>query len=156
VATEIKEKFDSEAAFTLSLGGLASSTSGVGQQSTVVDNTTTRYSKLLIFAKIRVGTSPSANRTIRLFLIRDDKNGTNYRTDGAGASDAGLTIVNAQPIAVVYVDSSTSDKDYYFDCMVENPGPGFGVAVVHDTGVNLNSTGSNHYVRYIGVNPEVQ
>lgn len=156
MAAEIKEKFDTEGSFTITLASLASSTSGAGRQSTIVDNTATRYSKLLIFAKIRVGTGPTANRTIRLFLIRDDNNGSNYRTDGAGASDAALTIVNAQPIAVIYVDATTSDKDYYFDCVVENPGPKFGIAVVHDTGVNLNSTGSNHYVRYIGVNPEVQ
>ena len=156
MAAEIKEKFDTEGSFTITLASLASSTSGAGRQSTIVDNTTTRYSKLLIFAKVRAGTSPTANRTIRLFLIRDDNNGTNHRTDGAGASDAALTILNAQPIAVIYVDATTSDKDYYLDCVVENPGPKFGIAVVHDTGVNLNSTGSNHYVRYIGVTPEVQ
>ena len=153
---EIKEKFATGAALTITIASLASSTTGVGQQSDVVDNTTNRFGKILLYARIRVGTTPTANRTIRFYLIRVDDNGTPHRTDGAGASDAAFTVKNAIPIGTIFVDVTTSNLDYYGEFVINDPGPKWAIAIVHDTGVNLNSTGSNHWIRYIGVNPEVQ
>ena len=40
--------------------------------------------------------------------------------------------------------------------VIENPGPRWGIGIVHDTGVNLDSTGGNHYLYWVGVYPEVQ
>lgn len=156
MANEIKELFSSSAALTITIASLASSTTGVGRQSTIVDNTTTRYQKILLYCLITTGTTPTANRTIRFYLIRDDNNGTNYRSDGAGASDAAFTVKMAQPIGSLFVDVATSNLGYYGDFVIENPGPKWGIAIVHDSAVNLNSTAGNHYIRYVGVNPEVQ
>ena len=156
MANEIKELYGSSTALTITIASLASSTTGVGRQSTIVDNTSTRYQKIILYCMITTGTTPTANRSIRFYLIRDDNDSTNYRTDGAGASDAALTVKMAQPIGSLYIDAATSNLAYYGDFVIENPGPKWGVAIVHDTAVNLNATGGNHYIRYVGVNPEVQ
>lgn len=156
MANEIKELFGSSTALTITIASLASSTVGVGRQSTIVDNTTARYQKILLYCLCTMGTTPTANRTVRYYLIRDDNNGSNYRSDNAGASDAGFTVKMAQPIGSLYIDVATSNLGYYGDFVIENPGPKWGIAIVHDAVAALNSTGSNHYIRYVGVNPEVQ
>lgn len=157
MANEIKSKYSTSAALTITLASLASSTASVGRQSTLIDNTTNRFQKVVIYAKIKLGTSPTADRNVTFYLIRTDNDGTEHRTDGAGTTDAALTVKNAQPIGSLYVGNSPATGDVLLgEFVVEDPGPEWGVAVVHDTGVNLDSTGSNHWVRYIGINPEVQ
>lgn len=157
MANEIKDKFASSAALTITLASLASSSSGAGRQSDIVDNTTNRYQAVLIYIKIKLGTSPTGSKGVYVYLIRDDNNGTNHRSDGAGASDAALTVQNAQLIGVMADKASPATGDVlYGEFLVERPGPKWGIAIVHDTGVNLDSTGGNHWARYVGLNPEVQ
>ena len=155
-ASEIKDKFSSSASLTLTPASLASSTAGVGRQSTMVDNSTTRYGRITLYVKITVGTTPTAARSIRIYFLRGDQNGTPHRTDGAGTSDAGLTVKNATLVGALYVDVATSDLPYYGEFVVDAPGPEWGVCIVHDTGVNLNATGGNHWVNWVGSNPENQ
>jgi hypothetical protein len=152
--TEIKDKFGSSTALTITLASLGNTSA---RQSTVVDNTTDRFSRVIIFAKIKQGTSPTGNRTVTAYLIRDDNHGTNHRTDGAGASDAAITILNASLIGVMNNKSSPSTGDVlYGEFIIDNPGPKWAIAIQNDTGVNLDGTGSNHWVRYVGINPEAQ
>lgn len=157
MANEIKDKFAASTALTITLASLASSTAGVGRQSDIVDNTTNRYQSVLLFVKIKLGTTPTGNKGAYVYLIRDDNNGTNHRSDGAGATDAAITILNAQLVGVLINKSSPSTGDVlYGEFLVDRPGPKWGVAVVHDTVAAFDSTGSNHWVRYVGMNPEVQ
>lgn len=58
---EIKELFDASTALTISLGGLASSTVGAGRQSDIVDNTVNRYQDVLLFVKLKQGTTPTGS-----------------------------------------------------------------------------------------------
>lgn len=158
MANEIKAKFSgtppASTAMTISLGSLASSTAGVGRQTTIVDNTTARYQAVEVFVKITQGTSPTGNKFVYVYGIRSD--GT-LRSDGAGASDAGLTVLSAELIGVMPNKSSPSTGDVLIGSFIfENPGPEWGIAIVHDTVAALNSTGGNHSVSYIGINPEVQ
>jgi hypothetical protein len=152
--TEIKEKYSTSTALTITLGGLGN---GIARQSTIIDNTSDRYSRVIVYAKIKQGTSPSSNRTVTAYLIRDDNHGTNHRTDGAGASDATITILNATLIGVLNNKASAVTGDLlYGEFIIDNPGPKWGIAIQNDTGVALDSTGSNHWVRYLGINPEAQ
>ncbi|HEY1170225.1 MAG TPA: hypothetical protein VGH19_02540 [Verrucomicrobiae bacterium] len=152
--TEIKDKFGSSTAFTITLANLAT---GVAKQSTIVDNTTDRFTRVIVYAKIKQGSTPTGNRTVTAYLIRDDNHGTNHRTDGAGASDATITIQNAQLIGVMNNKSSPTAGDVlYGEFVIDNPGPKWGIAIQNDTGANLDNTGSNHWVRYLGINPEAQ
>lgn len=154
MANNIETEFGTATAFTITIASLASSTAGVGRQSTMIDNTTSRYSRLLVYVKFKQGTSPTGNRTVQVFLVRGD--GTR-RSDAAGASDAAITILNSQPIMTLSNKSSPSTGDVLEGwCVVDDPGPEFGIAIVHDTGVNADSTGGNHSAYYVGMNPEVQ
>lgn len=152
MANEIKSKFGTPTAMTITLASLATSTAGVGRQSTMIDNSSVRASRLLIHAKVTTGTSPTASKAIYVYILRSD---ATRRTDGAGASDAGLTVVTAQLIGVMPT-SSASDTAYQGTFIVDEPGPEWGIAIVHDTAVNLNSTGGNHAVYYTAITPEVQ
>jgi len=152
---EITQRFDASAAATITLASLASSTVGVGRQGTLVDNTGNKYGSLLIHAKITNGTSPTANSIVALYLIRSDNDGTEHRDDGAGTSDAGLTVLNAQLIGTLR-SSGTSDSAMLGTFVVHDPGPEWTIAVVNSTGVALHATGGNHWIRYTGLNPDIQ
>ena len=156
MASEILAKFGSPAALTITLASLATSTTGVGRQSTLVDNTSTKYQKIHLWGKITTGTSPTASKGIYIYLIKADKaSSADLITDGAGASDAALTVVCAQQVCGAPT-SSTSNVAYTFDFVIHNPGPCWGIAVVHDTAVNLHATGGNHAFYWLGENPEAQ
>lgn len=154
MANEIKELFGSPAALDIDLGGLASSTAGAGKQATIVDNTTTRFRLLLIHASIKLGTSPTGNKAVTMYLVRSD--GTR-RSDGAGASKASLTVKNAQVIGVLSTGTSPATGDVLQDWfVVENPGREWTVAIVHDSVAALDATNGNHAIYWYGANPEVQ
>lgn len=159
-ANEIMDKFGSSTAMTITLASLASSTSGVGRQSTLIDNTTVRASEAIVYVKITVGTTPTANKPIYVYLLRgDDPASSNFRDDGAGASDAGLTIINAQLLGTIMCTAATSDVAYrgaFSTRGLGALGKEWGIAIVHETAVNLNATAGNHFVRYVTVNPDVQ
>ncbi|HVY71465.1 MAG TPA: hypothetical protein VHH73_16150 [Verrucomicrobiae bacterium] len=158
MANEIKDKFSASAALNITLASLASSTSGVGRQSDLVDNTTSRYQRLLLYVKLKQGTSPTGSTACYIYLIRSDADGTSpHYTDGAGASDAAITILNAQLVGVLANTASPATGDVlYGEFVVDLPGPKWAIAVVNSTGAALNSTGSNSWARYVGVDPEVQ
>lgn len=157
MANEINDKFGASTAFTITLASLATSTTGVGRQTTLIDNTTVRAGRALVFAKIKLGTSPTGNNQVDLYLVRGDGNATPHRTDGAGASDAALTVLNAPLIGSLMDKASPATGDVlYGEFLVEGLGPEWGIAVVHNTGVNLDSTEANHWVRYVTITDEVQ
>lgn len=154
MANEIREKFSASAGFTITLASLASSTSGAGRQSTLVDNSTTRYTKIVVYVKVKQGSSPTGNRGVYVYGIRSD--GT-LRSDGAGASDAAITVLNSPLLGTLTNKASPSTGDVlYGEFVFYDPGPEWGIAIVHDTGVNLDSTEGNHDYNWVGVLPEVQ
>jgi hypothetical protein len=155
---EVKEKFSAAAALTISLASLASSSVGVGRQSTVVDNSTSRYGRILLYVKVKQGTSPTSARGVYVWGIRSDGAGSPQRTDGAGASDAAFTAVAAQLLGILpnKATGAATGDNVIGEVIFDNPGPGWAIAISHDTGVALDSTGGNHVVNWVGVNPEIQ
>jgi hypothetical protein len=140
------EKFGTTTAFTITLASLASSVVGVGRQSTLVTSNTARSA--LIGVQITVGTSPTANTLVSVYLIRG--NGT-INDDGAGASDAGLTVVNAPLLGNILITATTSNAVYtaLFDTkFLGSLGPSFGIAVVNSSGASLNATAGNLIADY--------
>lgn len=123
----------------------------------MVDNSTLRYKRIRIFSKITQGTSPTGSNAVYFYGLRGDKNGTPYRTDNSGASDAALTVLNAPILEVGANLASPATGDVIWkEFVFEDPGPEWGIAVVHTTVAALNSTSGNHYIRYIGEDLEVQ
>jgi hypothetical protein len=156
MANEIKDKFASSTALTITIASLANA---AGRQSTLVDNTTNRYQDLLLFVNIKTANSPNANSIVEIYLIRTDNEliGTQHNDDGAGTSDAALAPLNAQLIGALRSSASPGTGEVLKGSfLVSRPGPEWGVALFNRTGQTLDSTGSNHWARYIGLNPEVQ
>ena len=164
MANEIKDKFAASTALTFkvdsagagAIRGLASSTAGVGVQSDVVDNTTNKYQDLEILVNIKQGTSPTGNKGVQFYIVRCDDDGTPHRDDGAGAGFAALTVLNCELIGTLLNKAAPSTGDVLKGSFkVSRPGPKWAIAVVHDTVAALDDS-TNHWVRYIGLNPEVQ
>ena len=155
--SQITAKFGTSTAITATgLASLASSTTGGGYQLAMVDNSSDKFQTIHLFVNVTTGTSPTANRGIYVYLIKFDKTSSaNIVTDNAATTAGALNIVSAQQIAGAAV-SGTSNQSYSFDCIIQNPGPAWTIAVVHDTAVALNSTTSNHLVYFVGENPEAQ
>ena len=155
MANEIKDKFGTSTALTITIASLGNNSS---RQSTIVDNATNRYQDILVYVKVKLDTSPTGKTTVNVYLIRDDNDGTTpHRSDGAGGSDAAITILNARPIGALRTKDSPATGDVlYGEFLASRVGPKWGIAVENKTGVALDSTGSNHWVRYVGTNPEVQ
>lgn len=157
MANKINRKiFLPSTAFVITIAGLASSVVGVGQQSDIVDNTVLLADLLELYVKIRLGTSPTAGE-VEVYLIADDNHATNHRSDGAGPSNAGITILNAPFVGSISTKASPSTgDDIYGEFKVLNPPPKFGIALVHNTVVTLDATLEDHWARYVLRGPEVQ
>ena len=155
MATLILPKESAVTAFAITVAGLASSTAGVGRQSTLVDNTSNRYNRIYGFAKIKLGTSPTSNSLVTIYLVRGDE--TPIRTDNAGASDAAITLKNAVPVWTLTTGPSAATGDVlYGDFVIDDPGKYWAIAIVNSTGVALDSTAANHVLEWYGEDPEFQ
>jgi hypothetical protein len=149
---KILAEHEASSVMTITLASLADA--GV-RQSTMIDNTDNAQ-MVRVFFKVTTGTTPTDNKTIEFYLLSgDDPASSNIRTDNAGASDAGITLVTA-PLVFAIPTDNTSDKAYYGSFLIRNPGIEWGIAVKNNTGVVLNSTGGNHELRYVPENQEVQ
>lgn len=149
----VSELLAANSTMTITLASLANSTAGVGRQSTLVDNTANLYLSAQISVSITVGTTPTANSLIYVYLIRQDNNTTPIADDGAGTTDAGITITNAPLLGTLLVPATTSNVAYkrIFDTTVLGTlSPKWGIAVVNSSGVALNATAGNHVVTFIG------
>jgi len=153
MANEINTKNIAVAAFTLTLASLAN---GSARQSTLLDNSTTDYPAALIYLRIKSGAAaPTAGNVYEIYLIRGD--GT-VRDDGAGATDAAITIENAPLLGTIVVTASTA-KNFYgvFDTAPLGPlGPEWGIAVKNASGNALSTTEADHYYKYGYYVPEIR
>lgn len=159
--TTASPAYGTTAALTITLTGLATDANLVaGRQSTVVDNGSDDAIDALVGGKITTGTTPTASRQIEIWLFGsyDD---TEY-SGGAGASDAALTpdTKTVLKLLTIIPTVNTSDKSYRFGPFSVAQAFGgvmpekWGAYVVHNTGVNLNATASNHEIVYTPVKYE--
>lgn len=140
-----------EASFTITLASLATSTAGAGRQSTLLNNSS-NYPYAQGFVKVKLGTSPSAG-LVQVYLIQGDDSTPTMATDSAGATNAAITILGARLIASSPCKASPATGDLVqVDFDTRDTGavlaPYWGIAVVHSTGVNLDSTEGNHLYKY--------
>ena len=154
-------------ALTLTLASLASSSSlTVGRESTVIDNTSSKYLDMRVFGQITTGTSPTTAKRIAIYVYAPTKvvSGTfSYPVATATAltgSDAAATFEaeqrNMLKRGAVITVNATSDRAYSFSFNIAPLFGGWmplkcGLWVVHETGVNLNSTAGNHWIHYTGM-----
>lgn len=150
--SEIRQKPITRATFTMTLASLANA---AARQSTLISNSN-NYPSALVYLKITSGGSaPTVGTVYEVYLIRSD--GTNA-TDNAGASDAAITLENAQLLGTIIVTATTA-KAFYgeFDTAPLGPlGASWGIAVKNSTGNALSSTEGDHTKAYQYFVPEAQ
>lgn len=142
----------SESTFTITLASLADAS---GRQSTMITNST-GYPAAIVSLRIKSGGSaPSVGYSYRVHLLRGT--GT-IRDDGAGASDAAITIENAPVLGNIIV-TATAAKNFYgiFDTAPLGPlGSEWGIAVHNASGQALSSTEGDHYKGYRYYSPDTE
>lgn len=153
MANEIRTKLDAWTNFTITLAALAA---GSARQSSIVSNPNQRPAAL-VNLKIQSGNAPAAGTIYEVYLLRGD-GVVNYRTDGAGAVDAAITIVNAQLMGTMVVTNNANTNFYGdFDTAPLGPlGTQWGIAVKNSTDQALNGTEANHVKEYATYLPEIQ
>ena len=142
---------------------LHSSVGYTGWMSDLVDNRSLRSQQAIAYIRLSQGTSPTSSRQANVFLIRGDTNDPMHITDGgsfsaaASPSGQGQIIVNNAPFLGVIANKSAgaaTNDPVYGEFVIDQPGPYFGLAITHDFGSALNTTGN--YARYTLINPEIQ
>lgn len=159
------------AAITITLAGLGTSSSNViGRESTVVDNTTNKFVDVLVSGQITVGTTPTINTPIVVYVYAPLKVAASVSTYPI-ATAAALTGVDAAAtfeadqrnglkFAAAMNVIATSDRAYSFSFSVAALFGGvmplkWGIWVSNGTGVALNATAGNHWVHYTGIKYDV-
>lgn len=159
---DLKIAYGTSTAITNAVASLASSSTWVaGYESDVVDNTTNKYLDYEVEGHYTVGTTPTANTEIRIYVVaRWD--GTNWpdvfdgTTGAETVTSEGVRDGFAKLAAVLRVDATTSDRAYPFAFSVAGlfggvcP-PEFVLFTTHNTGVNFNATAGNQVTRQRGV-----
>lgn len=156
---DIKAKFGDPATLTLTLASLANSGA---RQSDAIDNSTSLYTDILVSLKVKTGASGTASTgTVNVYACASVDGGTTY-TEGAGASDAGITLTappNARLIGVINaVANATTYVGGPFSVAAAFGGvcPQRVVIVAENkTGGTLDSTEGSHAKLYQGVLAQV-
>lgn len=154
---------------TIGLNSLAtSSTLTAGRESSQIDNTTNKFVDALVQGVITVGTTPTVNKSINVYVWGSDTSTASTNLDSLDGTDSAETLTNESVrnsllklAATVYLTAATSDVAY--------PIGSFGVAqffggvlpkywglfVTHETGVNLNSTLNTDKFTYTGIKYDI-
>jgi len=153
MANEIRTKLDAWANFTITLAALAS---GGARQSSIVANSNKRQAALINLI-IQSGNAPAAGTIYEVYLLRGDGVPT-YRTDGAGAVDAAIVVLNAQLLGTIVV-TNNANTNFYGDYDTAPLGPlgtQFGIAIKNGTDQPMNAAEANHVKEYALYLPEIQ
>ena len=156
--------YAASATLTNAIASLATSSTFVaGYESDVFDNTSTKYVDVLLSGQVTVGTTPTINTAILIYVmgLRDDAPAYPDVFDGTTSTET-LTSVGVgagflRLAAVMSVDATTSDRTYHFGPVSVAQLFGgimpykFIVYTTHNTGVNLNSTAGNHVFKTTGI-----
>jgi hypothetical protein len=162
---KIKYPATSTVALTIDLASLGTNAQNVftaGRESTSVDNTTNQDLDHLLSGKIRTGTSPTASRTIAVYVVApiSISSGTPTWPDVFDGTDSAETVTSANVLnscarlAHSILIDNTSDRDYFIPptsiaSLFGGVLPPFWlVYVAHDTAVALNATGGSHSLHY--------
>lgn len=157
-----------DAAIACTLASLASSATWVlGRESASVDNTTTLAVDYLVSGKITVGTTPTANTTIEVWVIAPIEDTPTWPDVFLG-TDTEKTVTNRQMLYscgalahVISIVATTSDIDYpikpfsvasLFNGIMP---PQFSLFVTHNCTAALHATGSNHFFYQKAILPTI-
>lgn len=157
--------YASAASITMDLANLASSSGFTsGRESNEIDNTTNKYMDCLVKGRISVGTTPTVNTVIAVYVWGSDVSLATVSIDVLDGVDSAESLTNTGILnalrwgASVAVPATTSDIAYEilpFSVASRFGGiiPKFwGLYVAHSTGVNLRNTAVNtNSLEYVGI-----
>jgi len=121
----------------------------------------------LVQGKVTVGTTPTANTNINVYVWGSDTSPASTAIDVLDGTDSDETLTNAGILyalklgASISVPATTSNVTYIVQPfsvaqLFGGVVPKFwGLFVAHNTGVALNSTGGNHEFTYTGIKYDV-
>lgn len=161
--------YGSNTAITMDLANLASSSTFLaGRESTQVDNTTNKFIDCLVSGFVSVGTTPTANTTITVYVWGADTSLATTALDVLDGTDSAETLTNTGILnalrfgAAVSVPAATSDLQYIVlpfsvSSLFGGVMPKFwGLFVSHNTGVNLRNTSVNtNLFEFVGIKYDV-
>lgn len=152
---------------TITLASLASDANLLaGRESSAVDNTGNLFDAIRLTGKITTGTSPTTAKTIEVWAYGEWTADDTYPDvlDGTNSNET-ITSSDIKNVALrliqVISTNGTSNQEYPFEIgdiaslFAGLIPPKWGVFAVHDTGVNLNATGTTHKVSYQGAHRQV-
>lgn len=163
--TTLTVNYSSNNAITMDLAALATSSTFVaGRESTEIDNTSNKYVDAIVSGKISVGTTPTANTAIQVYVWGADTSLGTTALDVLDGTDSAETLTNTGILANLRLGASlpvlatTSDIAYLvlpFSVAALFGGvmPKFwGLFVAHNTGVNLRNNAVNtDSLEYVGI-----
>lgn len=161
--------YSSNTAITMDLASLATSATWVaGRESNEVDNTVNKYIDALVQGFVSVGTSPTANTVIAVYVWGSDTSLATTALDTLDGVDSAETLTNTGVLnalrlgATIAVPATTSDVQYPvlpFSVAQLFGGvmPKFwGLFVAHNTGVNLRNTAVNtNSFKFVGIKADI-
>lgn len=155
-----KIKYAARQTVTITLASLGTNADrnqfAIGRESTAISNTSTLYDDVLVTGQVTTGTSPISGRPIRAFVYASMTDTPTY-PDVLTGTDANCTLTQGVVRAGQYLTiDGTSNRAYFFHFSVAGLYGGimpkhWGIFFSNSSGVNLNSTGSNHYFKYQGI-----
>lgn len=156
--------YSSNTTITMDLASLATSSTFVaGRESSQIDNTSNKYIDCLVSGTVSVGTTPTANTTIAIYVYGADTSLATTPLDTLDGTDSAETLTNTGILnalrlgASVAVPATTSDVQYIvlpFSVATLFGGvmPKYwGLYVAHNTGVNLRSTNNTNQFDFVGI-----
>lgn len=161
--------YSTNTAITMDLANLAtSSTFLAGRESTQIDNTTNKYLDCLVSGFVSVGTTPTANTSILVYVWGADTSLATTPIDVLDGTDSNETLTNTGILnalrfgASVLVPAATSDLQYAVlpfsvASLFGGAMPKFwGLFVSHNTGVNLRNTSVNtNSFEFVGIKYDI-
>lgn len=160
MTTTGKVSYGSPVTLTMTLVSLASDANLLaGRESATLDNSSALAMDYILGGKVTTGTTPTTAKQIEVW-VAGSYDGTTY-SGGATGADANLTFASEKTslkLLTVLPTDATSNHTYEWGpfCVAQAFGgmvpQKWNVFIVHNTGVNLNSTGGNHEVKCTPIN----
>ena len=161
--------YSSNTTISIDLSALAtSSTFLAGRESTQIDNTGNKYMDCLVSGNVSVGTTPTANTVIAVYVWGSDNSLFNVPIDTLDGSDSAETLTNTGVLnalrlgATIAVPAATSDVQYpvlpfSIASLFGGVMPKYwGLFVSHNTGVALRTSALNtNSFEYVGIKYDV-
>lgn len=162
--------YSANTTITMDLINLGSSASFIaGRESTQIDNTTNKYLDAIVQGNVSVGTTPTANTSINIYVYGADTSLGTTAIDVLDGTDSAETLTNTGILysalklaSVINVLVNTTNVKYYvtpFSVAQLFGGvlPKFwGLYVSHNTGVNLRNDAVNtNSFSFVGVKYDI-